>query len=201
MKPIKAICVSGKAGSGKDTFARMLRHRLENAKESVVTTHFGDAVKMIAKNIYDWDGKKDEDGRALLQFIGTDLVRKQEPDFWAEFVARSIKLLSDDGNWDYVLIPDWRFPNEAEVLERFGIDVVTVRVVSTKNRRFMTNAQLDHESENALDGYNAFDYIVINDDLGELHEAVSAIAYELTTGNKADEWDKVSGWVSGGTNE
>ena len=30
---------------------------------------------------------KDEKGRHILQYVGTDVIRKQAPDFWVDFIS------------------------------------------------------------------------------------------------------------------
>ena len=113
---IKIICISGKAGSGKDTSAWMLKSELEKRGQVVLITHFADLLKYICKSFFGWDGVKDAQGRSLLQYVGTDVIRAKIPDFWVSFIANLLKLFPDQ--WDYVLIPDCRFPNEFEFFEK-----------------------------------------------------------------------------------
>jgi len=48
--------------------------------------------------------------RKLAQLIGTEIVREIDEDFWVKEVVRSIKQV--EKCVDFVLIDDWRFPNE-----------------------------------------------------------------------------------------
>ena len=106
---MKVICISGKARHGKDTLAGILKNHLEDQGNRVLIAHFGDLVKYICEKFFDWDEQKDERGRTLLQYVGTDVVRTQEPNFWTDFIKKVLTLFPDE--WDYVLIPDCRFPN------------------------------------------------------------------------------------------
>lgn len=55
----------------------MMRDWLERGDEyRVLVTHFGDLVKYVCEKFFDWDGVKDESGRSLLQYVGTNKVRK-----------------------------------------------------------------------------------------------------------------------------
>ena len=108
------IVISGHAQHGKDTVARMIRSDLEEHGNSVLITHYGDLVKYICKTFFDWNGEKDEYGRTLLQYVGTDVIRKAQPDFWVGFIIQILRFFPDV--WDYVLIPDARFPNEIRAL-------------------------------------------------------------------------------------
>ena len=106
---MKVILISGKAQHGKDTSAIFMKEALELEGRRVLIAHYGDLVKFICEKYFGWDGKKDEKGRSLLQYVGTDVVRKQKPDFWVNFVCEVLEMFSDQ--WDRVIIPDCRFPN------------------------------------------------------------------------------------------
>lgn len=157
---MKVICISGKAGSGKDTFACMLKNELEASGKQVLITHYADLVKYTCATYFNWDGQKDEKGRSLLQYIGTDRVRTNSPDFWVNFVASIITIFAD--RWDVVLIPDTRFENEIEVLRYHDLNPITVRIERQNSQINLINSQMTHISETALDDYK-FDYVVRND--------------------------------------
>lgn len=55
------------------------------------------------------------------------------------------------GEWDYVLIPDCRFPNEVEVMKSLGPDVYHLRVFRQNFESPLTPEQQMHPSETALD--------------------------------------------------
>ncbi len=156
---MKIICISGKARHGKDTAAGYIREALEDREEKVLTVHMADLLKYICKSFFGWNGMKDEAGRTLLQYVGTDKIRRADPDFLVNFVASVLGIF--DGEWDWVIIPDCRFPNEIEVLRKAGFDVTTVRVRRPGFQSGLTPDQLSHPSETAMDGY-VFDHVLIN---------------------------------------
>ena len=157
---MKVIAISGKAGHGKDTVAEMLRTCLTAAGKKVLVTHYADLLKHICKSFFGWDGEKDEHGRWLLQYVGTDVVRRKQPDFWVNFVISILRLF--DGEWDYVLIPDARFPNEIERIREAGFDVMHLRVTRPGYIGKLTEEQKKHPSETALDKVGC-DMQIIND--------------------------------------
>ena len=59
---MKVICISGKAGHGKDTFAGFLKKSLEEQYKRVLITHYGDLIKYVCEKFFEWDGMKDEKG-------------------------------------------------------------------------------------------------------------------------------------------
>ena len=186
---MKIILISGKAEAGKTTTAKFLKKKLgEQGKLSAIVP-YGQYVKDTAKMLFDWDGNKDEKGRALLQWWGTDIVRKNYPDFWIDTVMRLAKVMKDVGrgnrNFDFLIIDDCRFPNEIENwkcsknnLSKHGIlyifdvwDVMTVRIDRPGHENALTEKQRQHPSECALDGYN-FDVTISATDQEELEYAI-----------------------------
>jgi len=145
----KVICISGKAQHGKDTTAGYLKEYLEEKGKRVLIAHYGDLVKYICTTFFDWDGQKDERGRSLLQEVGTDAVRTKTPDFWVKFIKDVLDHFPD--KWDYVIIPDCRFPNEVEYLKEHGYSVKHVRVIRSNFISPLTIEQQKHVSEVALD--------------------------------------------------
>jgi len=167
---LKVIMISGKAQHGKDTTAGFLREALEADGYSVLTVHYGDLVKYVCKALFGWDGNKDEKGRTLLQYVGTDVIRTQDEDYWVRFIREMLAFFY--GEWDYVLIPDCRFPNEVDYLKNNGFSTTHIRVVRDGFASPLTPEQQLHPSETALDNSTP-DYYIYNDgSLEDLREAV-----------------------------
>ena len=167
---MKVICISGKAQHGKDTSASVLKEILEGDGFSVLVTHYGDLVKYVCTQFFGWDGQKDVSGRHLLQYVGTDIIRTRNPDYWVAFVASILNFFKD--RWDYVLIPDCRFPNEVDYLKECGFDVTHMRVSRTNFDTPLTKDQQNHPSETALDDAVADYYITNNGTQDDLRNAI-----------------------------
>ena len=153
------ICISGKAQNGKDTSASIFKIELEKLGKKVLVIHYADYLKFICTNYFMWDGKKDETGRALLQKVGTDIVRKKVPDFWVDSLISVINLFP--GEWDYIIIPDTRFPNEINKLKSNLFKTIHVRVKRKNFNSPLTKEQQSHPSETALDE-TKYDYLITN---------------------------------------
>lgn len=156
---MKIITISGYAGSGKDTVASIIKGQLEADGHSVLVMHYADLLKYICKTFFGWDGIKDERGRTILQYVGTDIIRKQNPDYWVNFISNLLIMFPEE--WEYVLIPDCRFPNEISVLKNDGHNVLTIHVIRDGLKSTLTKEQQQHVSETALDDYD-FDYYIHN---------------------------------------
>lgn len=170
---MKVFLISGKAQHGKDTLAGMLKEELDKINKKCLIVHYADLLKYLAKQYFDWDGKKDEKGRLILQQFGTDVVRKRDPDFWVDFAIRFNWLLDFMG-YEYIIIPDTRFPNEIEKMQHV-FNCSTIRINRPNFDNGLTAKQKAHASETALDNY-IFLYSVSNDkDFEKLHQAAVSI--------------------------
>jgi hypothetical protein len=156
---MKIINISGKAQHGKDTTALILKEKLQLKNKKVVIAHYADLLKYEAKQFFNWDGNKDEKGRHILQYIGTDVIRAKKPDYWVGFIKEFMTMFQNE--WDYVIIPDCRFVNECEAWKINGWSNVSVRVIRDNFISNLTEEQLNHPSETALDNYK-FDYYIHN---------------------------------------
>lgn len=156
---MRVILISGSARFGKDSTAFMMKELLEKQKKRVLIIHYADNLKLFAKNYFGWSGQKDQKGRELLQWLGTDVVRKNYEDTWVDMIVALLKGIKT--LYDYVIIPDVRFPNEIDKMcDNFNC--ITVRVIRPNFDNGLTEEQKKHPSETALDNY-PMEYELIND--------------------------------------
>ena len=172
---MKVILVSGKSGSGKDTVSEMLEAKMKLDGNRVMLTHYADLLKYVCKTYLGWDGVKDKHGRDLIQHVGTDIVRKQDPNFWIDFIVSMIRFFGD--MWDYVIISDCRFPNEVSVIKR-QFPSLLLRVNRDNYENAMTDEQRQHESETALDNAD-FDVEILNN--GTLYDLNKQVEHVVNT--------------------
>ena len=183
---MKVILISGKAEAGKTTTANIIKTFLEERGKKVACIPYGQYVKDTAKLIWNWNGEKDEKGRQLLQWWGTDIVRAQDSNFWVDSVIRLAKVI--DKHVDYLIIDDCRFINEIEAWrsikyvvldeatdaltnrQRFP-DIITIRVERPGHENVLTPEQRRHPSETELDDY-IFDITIEAIDKAELYDEV-----------------------------
>ena len=99
--------------------------------------------------------------RQLLQFVGTDLVRKTIKDsFWLDLLELKLKDSSD-----YLVLTDSRFKNERDMLKRAGAILVLIK-------RDIGNEDC-HASENDLGLESDYDIVIENN--GSLDELKSQV--------------------------
>lgn len=154
---MKVVLVSAKAEHGKDYAAEVMKQELEGRGKKVLVAHYADLLKWVCKQFFSWNGEKDEEGRSLLQRVGTEKIRSVYPYYWSGFLQSILKCFPDE--WDYVIIPDVRFPDEIEVMQEF--DCVSVRVIRDNFETSLTAEQQSHASETSLDDWD-FDVVLHN---------------------------------------
>ena len=175
------LTVSAKAQHGKDSFAEAFKKVAEENKNRILIIHYADILKYVCKEYFGWNGEKDETGRSLLQRIGTEVVRNNYPDAWASCVVALIKGLQSE--YDFVIIPDTRFPNEIECWEDTDFFMFSIRL-NRKNedgsdyQNNLLPEQKNHPSETSLDDYG-FNYIIENKNLDDIEFAAKAIYEDI----------------------
>jgi hypothetical protein len=156
---MKVLCISAKAQHGKDTAAGIIKELLESQGKRVLITHYADLLKFVCTKFFGWDGQKDEKGRTLLQYVGTDVISSQQPNYWVNFVISILKFFESE--WDYVLIPDCRYQAEVTRMKE-EFDTLLLRVERPNFESGLTEKQKQHVSETSMDNYD-FDAVIQND--------------------------------------
>lgn len=117
-----------------------------------------DIVNIEGLNAY----SRTESIRRALQFLGTDIRRKTDNQYWVNAFHKNLP------EADFIIVTDVRFPNEADsiinndgVMLRLNIsqELINERIKNRDGLKYSDEA-LTHPSELALDAYNSFDYIV-----------------------------------------
>ena len=85
----------------------------------------------------------------FLQYFGTNICRKIKPNIW---VDSCIQRMLESGT-ELAIVPDVRFPNEAEAIKKAGGRVI---------RLTRSPHEDEHESETALNDYEGFDHVLDN---------------------------------------
>lgn len=167
------VLISGKAESGKTLTSIFLKRTLEWNGYKVLKMAYGDYVKETATSVFGWDGNKDEKGRKLLQWWGTDVVRANEESFWTDTVTRLAKHI--EPYFDCLIIDDVRFPNEIHCWDD-KFKYLTVRVERPSHSNALTDEQRKHPSETAMDDYKC-DVTLSANDASELEHQVEKVLF------------------------
>lgn len=153
----KIILINGKKRAGKDYVAKILKEKLGNCE----IFHYADALKQIISETFEisleeLENFKNENVeitfndkrttfRRILQCFATEAIKPVfGNNIWKRIVLEKIK----ETNAEYIIIPDFRFPEEY--------------IESSYTVKVLGGEQLDsHISEHALNNFK-FDYIIDN---------------------------------------
>lgn len=201
----KIIGLSGKIGSGKDTFAELLAEQLYGKVERhaladklrliteiisgirMTTTH--EANKPFCNEIrnYTQDQKNiviKKFGKTIgeiLQLVGTDLFRDNyDTDIWVKsFFNEELYDKLNDGK--IIVVPDVRFVNEADYILQEGGCLIRLEG-DPMGVRENSLRDLNHISETNLDDYTNFNKVIYNNkkDIQRLKQVVNDLIVELS---------------------
>jgi hypothetical protein len=189
------IGIAGKAQAGKDTTAGMINFLREHPKASWNTywnsdlpfdfeyniVHFADLLKDVAEIMlslprftmqgmagksmrFDWlDGMT---GREFLQKFGTAVRNEVHPEFW----TRALFIKEKDNQ--NLIIPDVRFPNEAQIIKDHGGMLIRIERPGA--------GAGNHISEIALDDYRGWDIVI--DNVGTLEDLYNKVKFLMNDG-------------------
>jgi hypothetical protein len=113
-------------------------------------------ANFVAENqdIQDKPGQSAVSVRRILQWWGTEYRRAQDHDYWTK--AWEEKLLEYDLTSTHVLVDDVRFVNELEIIKKNG-------GIFIKIERPGFDGANNHSSENSLDHYDDWNFVIHND--------------------------------------
>lgn len=181
------IGISGKIGSGKDTFANcFIEHvdneygiMFENKKfaynlKKIVSILTGAPMEDVMsregklKYLPEWGMTIGE----MQQKVGTEAIRNNiHSDAWV------LSLFGDyNENEDFWIVTDVRFKNEAKIIKEKGGILIRLNG-DPLNSKSGDNRNMVHQSEIDLDDYQGFDYVYENvPPISNLNEFVKKIA-------------------------
>jgi hypothetical protein len=184
--------------TGKDTFANYLLKELKDRKVSAKKVPFAWKLKQICHELYEWAGLREPEfydtpeGEVLREVKLERLVSEDRPeglsprDIWIMLGTNAVRenvyqrtwldyVLQTDFGVDVVVIPDTRFPNEAEgIKDNKGILIKVVRPGFRPDDRNVP----DHlNPDKALLTYDGWDYVLgASGDIRDLGEQAEQFA-------------------------
>lgn len=167
MDKINLIGLAGKIGSGKDYVAEHVIMPLDFYQWAFAWPL---KVAVLAENPeYTWEEvfvTKPEQVRTRLQLRGTEEGRmKYGEDVWVRATDAYIRLIHEQWGINNFVITDVRFPNEVDYIK--DQDGLVIKIESPVRQRLaqseLTQNQIMHASEIALDDYDNWDIVYNND--------------------------------------
>lgn len=166
----RLIALTGRALAGKDTVAAHLC-----AAHGFTVVRFSGPLKRLVADAFGWSVEDLDDQRfketpdprwlgpdgqartprEILQHLGCEGFRAIDPDYWVKRARHSAERLLRRGQ--AVVIPDCRFPNEAQMVWDLRGDIWQVRRPGGPR-----TAHGDHESEQAMHEIGGIDEVLWN---------------------------------------
>jgi hypothetical protein len=202
------VGILGYSRSGKDTLADLLVQRHGFVKLSFAA-QLKDMLRVLDPYIEAWDGgirltqaegqglTEDDikehfpEYRRLLQVLGTDCIRALDPGFWVRAVADNLMYQAPDAR---IVIPDVRFPNEADFVKKGVTEddhYATVPGEKFSGRLWRVHRPLRtekdvHPSETGVDRIKTDETIHNNQGIGELIPLVDSLARTLVSDHRRE---------------
>ena len=153
----KIIILTGKAQSGKNATANIIKKHFEKQNKKTVIISYAKYLKDYAKEIINWNGKESTKPRDFLQQLGVELIKNQiDENMLINRIKEDIKVY--EYFFDVIIISDARFKDEIENIK--NANTVVIKIKGKENK--LTNNQKQHITETALDDYSKYDYIIEN---------------------------------------
>jgi hypothetical protein len=181
MNKIKLIGLLGRKMSGKDTVADYVVKK-NNFKKVHIASHLKEGIKIFFsfsdEQLYGnkkdvMDKRWNKTPRECLQYIGTDIFRKEinkflpnvKDNFWIDSVINSL-------NNENTIIADVRFQNEVNIIKQKGGIIIKLTRDSTEKDT--------HLSEIGIDLIMNYDYLIKNDNcIDNLYKNINMIEKEI----------------------
>lgn len=177
---------------GKDTAARFLASqlRVEHGFNNVVVKGYADKIKDIAFQLYSWAGLKEghyydehpeekeiplptlgKSPRQIYIAIGNCLRSDIYNDTWIDYLLHTVVA-------DICIIKDFRFPNEAQAIQRCGGLLIKIS---------RPGSPIDADgADDQLVNWDGWDYHIINNsDMRGFHNQVVTLTDEIVRRIKA----------------
>lgn len=176
------IAFGYKARSGKDTSAEYLQKQ-----HGGQIFKFAQPIYDIMKATHEIAGVDTFKDTKLLTWIGTDWARAINENIWVDHCLNRIHqaerqgcYLSNEAFVNNFFVTDVRFPNEAEALKNNGFFLVKI-----DRRTRPQEERAAHMSENALNDYNGWDFVIDNNGtIEELYEQLQSIVQVIKISEK-----------------
>lgn len=197
---MSVIAITGRAGSGKDTFAALLAEQIRQLEieagfddsnlEAFKRYRFAGPLKNTVSDLFGWTLDQIEDRvfketvdpqwgftpRRAMQLFGTEFGRALDENLWLKFADVAHADALNEGH-DGLMITDCRFDNEAQyVRDQAGIVIHVIRPDS------MAVGNPEHASEKPVTPADE-DIIVYNDGtITQLNEIAREVAKAVVRG-------------------
>ena len=165
---MKIFVIGGKAKTGKSTFGNFLKEQLKDYGYRPCIMHITEPLYSYARTYFDWNGREEDKPREFLQKMGIEIIRDKlgKKEFLLNRLCEDIEILSNF--FDCFIITDARMIQEFEKLKEKYEEVITIKLERKNYDNCLTEEEAKHITENEIDKYKDFDYVIENRSLNDL---------------------------------
>ena len=188
------IGICGKINTGKDTIADILC-----GEYGFLRVSFADPIKIFCLRMFPdiltdeilWGSSSNRTPkiRQLLQYLGTEVARKFDPNVWIKPTLNRIKQIQETGidplsrladtiHTRPIVVPDIRFINEAQALREINARLIKITRPRNYELAGTKNSARKHISETGIDHIPSelfFTHIDNNGSTADLHDKIHEI--------------------------
>ncbi len=159
---MKIFLLAGKAGSGKDLLGRYMKNEYNFMGHNACILHITTPLYEYAKNYFSWNGNMTDKPREFLQEMGIEIIQKKlgKKDFLLRRLYEDIEIL--ENFFDVFIITDGRLIYEFQELKKKYPEIKIIHVVRENYDNQLSDVEKGHVTENEVDRYREYDYIVRN---------------------------------------
>lgn len=160
--------IAGKAGSGKDTLAKLMKEQLEQVGKNVCLLRLTNPLYEMAEQYFGYPNPRQNKPRSFLQTLGVEVIEEKlgKRYFLVDRLSEDISIL--DSFFDVGIICDARLIKEIEELKRRYPDLVRIHIKNSQLENSLTEQEKNHRTEVEAEQYFDYDEIVQNTTLEEL---------------------------------
>ena len=166
---MRIFLIAGKAGSGKTEVAKLIKEYYIYKLEKCVITEYSKTLKTFTMELTDWDGNPNTKPRKYMQELG-DKIRSIDEKYFINNMIDDIKIYVE--YTDNLVVGGVRLPAEIEDVKLNYDNVYAIYVENQFAQSKLTLEEQSHITETALENYDEFDYILVNDTKESLKEKV-----------------------------
>ncbi len=172
--------ISGKANTGKNKVASIIKEVYNHRKIKTINLAFASYLKEYAKSILEWDGNEATKPREFLQQLGIELIKdKINSHLLIDRITEDIKVYSYF--YDVITISDARLESEIDAIKDNFNNVIAIHVYNNRSNN-LTDNQKQHLTEIDLDNYYDYDYEIDNSGtIEDLKIVIENIIQEVET--------------------
>ena len=166
---MRIFIIGGKSGTGKNELAKIIKGYYDTKNEKSIITEYSKYVKVLAREMLNWNGEINTKPRKFLQEMGSMMRQKLGEDIFIKRMQDDIIIYED--YYDNVIISDARLINELELMKNKYANVYTIHLISN-HKNNLDEEEKHHITETELDNYHNYDYEIDSSNLEELNKNI-----------------------------